>query len=204
MVAAEAGLEVAEYSPSEVKSAVTGIGDADKEQVRMALARRARLRDVPSQPDAADAAAGAVTPGRRGARAGRRPGDRPSRAATISFVEGEVVEKTANRVVLNVGGVGYDLQVPTSVVGALPPIGRATRVHTRMVVRDDSMTLYGFMMPDERGLFDLLTGVTGVGPKVALSFLSALSPTRSAGRSSRGTPTRSPWSPAWARRSRNA
>ena len=94
----------------------------------------------------------------------------------ISFVEGEVVEKTANRVVLNVAGVGYDLQVPTSVVGALPPIGRATRVHTRMVVRDDSMTLYGFSTPDERGLFDLLTGVTGVGPKVALSFLSALTP----------------------------
>ncbi|MGZ8620694.1 MAG: Holliday junction branch migration protein RuvA [Actinomycetota bacterium] len=94
----------------------------------------------------------------------------------ISFVEGEVVEKAANRVVLNVAGVGYDLQVPTSVVGALPPIGRATRVHTRMVVRDDSMTLYGFTTTDERGLFDLLTGVTGVGPKVALSFLSALSP----------------------------
>jgi Holliday junction DNA helicase RuvA len=94
----------------------------------------------------------------------------------ISFVEGEVVEKAANRVVLNVGGVGYDLQVPTSVVGALPPIGSATRVHTRMVVRDDSMTLYGFTTTDERGLFDLLTGVTGVGPKVALSFLSALTP----------------------------
>ena len=94
----------------------------------------------------------------------------------ISFVEGEVVEKSATRVVLNVGGVGYDLQVPTSVVGALPPIGRATRVHTRMIVRDDSMTLYGFTTPDERGLFDLLTGVTGVGPKVALSFLSALTP----------------------------
>jgi holliday junction DNA helicase RuvA len=94
----------------------------------------------------------------------------------ISFVEGEVVEKAANRVVLNVGGVGYDLQVPTSVVGALPPIGRPTRVHTRMVVRDDSMTLYGFTTTDERGLFDLLTGVTGVGPKVALSFLSALTP----------------------------
>ena len=47
----------------------------------------------------------------------------------ISFVEGEVVEKTANRVVLNVGGVGYDLQVPTSVVGALPPTGRGLVLH---------------------------------------------------------------------------
>jgi Holliday junction DNA helicase RuvA len=49
-------------------------------------------------------------------------------------------------------------------------------VHTRLVVRDDQMILYGFSSADERQLFDLLTGVTGVGPKVALSFLSALHP----------------------------
>jgi len=94
----------------------------------------------------------------------------------ISFLEGEVVEKGANRIVLAVGGVGYDLLVPTSVVSKLPPIGKTTRVHTRMVVRDDAMVLYGFSATDERELFDLLTGVSGVGPKVALSFLSALAP----------------------------
>ena len=94
----------------------------------------------------------------------------------ISFLEGEVVEKSANRIVLAVGGVGYDLLVPTSVVSRLPALGRTVRVHTRMVVRDDSTILYGFITTDERQLFDLLTGVTGVGPKVALSFLSALSP----------------------------
>ena len=94
----------------------------------------------------------------------------------ISFLEGEVVEKGANRIVLAVGGVGYDLLVPTSVVSKLPPTGKTTRVHTRMVVRDDAMVLYGFSATDERELFDLLTGVSGVGPKVALSFLSALTP----------------------------
>jgi Holliday junction DNA helicase RuvA len=94
----------------------------------------------------------------------------------ISFVEGEVVERSADRIVVNVGGVGYDLQVPTSVVGKLPSAGKVVRVHTRMVVRDDAMLLYGFSSPEERVLFDLLTGVSGVGPKVALSFLSALSP----------------------------
>ena len=57
----------------------------------------------------------------------------------ISFLEGEVVEKGANRVVLAVGGVGYDVLVPTSVVSKLPPIGKTARVHTRMVVRDDAM-----------------------------------------------------------------
>ena len=93
----------------------------------------------------------------------------------ISFLEGEVVQKAATSVVLAVGGVGYDVSVPTSVVSRLPAVGRSARVHTRMVVRDDSMTLYGFSTTDDRELFDLLTGVTGVGPKVGLSFLSAMS-----------------------------
>jgi len=92
----------------------------------------------------------------------------------ISFLEGEVVEKGAGRVVLAVGGTGYDVLVPASVLGKLPPIGRTTRVHTRLAIRDDQMLLYGFSSREERSLFDLLNGVTGVGPKVALSFLSAL------------------------------
>jgi Holliday junction DNA helicase RuvA len=94
----------------------------------------------------------------------------------ISFLEGEVVEKGANRIVLAVGGVGYDLQVPTSLVSKLPATGKIARVYTRMVVRDDAMVLYGFSATGERELFDLLTGVSGVGPKVALSFLSAMAP----------------------------
>ena len=94
----------------------------------------------------------------------------------ISFVDGEVVEKGATRVVIGVGGVGYDILVPTSVVAKLPAVGKTTRLHTRMVVREDSMTLYGFSGVDQRDLFDLLTGVTGVGPKVALAFLSVLRP----------------------------
>jgi Holliday junction DNA helicase RuvA len=94
----------------------------------------------------------------------------------ISFLEGQVVDRAADRVVLAVGGVGYDVLVPTSVASRLPANGRTTRLHTRMVVRDDAMMLYGFSTTEERELFDLLTGVTGVGPKVGLAFLSALSP----------------------------
>jgi holliday junction DNA helicase RuvA len=94
----------------------------------------------------------------------------------ISFLEGEVVEKGANRVVIGVGGVGYDVLVPTSVVAKLPAVGKPTRVLTRLVVREDSMTLYGFSAAEQRDLFDLLTGVTGVGPKVALAFLSVMRP----------------------------
>jgi holliday junction DNA helicase RuvA len=93
----------------------------------------------------------------------------------ISFLEGEVAERSGGRVVIAVGGVGYEVQVPASTLAALPPVGRSARIHTRMVVRDDAMTLFGFGSPDERELFDLLVTVNGIGPRVALSFLSVLS-----------------------------
>lgn len=93
----------------------------------------------------------------------------------ISFLEGVIAEKHGGRIVISVGGVGYDVQVPASTAGKLPPVGKNARVHTRMVVRDDAMILYGFASIAERELFDLLVTVTGVGPKVALSFLSVLS-----------------------------
>jgi Holliday junction DNA helicase RuvA len=94
----------------------------------------------------------------------------------IAFLEGEVAGKGAGRAVLSVGGVGYEVQVPSSTLAKLPPVGSRARLHTRMVVRDDAMTLFGFATADERELFDLLVTVTGVGPKVALSFLSVLAP----------------------------
>jgi len=94
----------------------------------------------------------------------------------ISFLEGEMAEKAGGRVVVLVGGVGYDVLVPAPTAGKLPPVGGKARLFTRMQVRDDSVVLYGFATQDERGLFDLLVTVTGVGPKVALSFLSVLAP----------------------------
>ncbi len=94
----------------------------------------------------------------------------------IAFLEGRVADKSGGHVTIDVGGVGYDVQVPSSTLAKLPAIGKTARVHTRMVVRDDAMTLFGFATADERELFDQLVTVTGVGPKVALSFLSVLSP----------------------------
>ena len=94
----------------------------------------------------------------------------------IGFLEGEVAERAGNRVVLAVGGVGYDLLVPTSAAAKLPPVGKTARLHTRLFVRDDQMVLYGFSSSEERTCFDLLTSVSGVGPKVALAFLSSLAP----------------------------
>ena len=94
----------------------------------------------------------------------------------ISFLEGELAEKGAGRVVIAVHGVGYEVLVPASTIAKLPAVGTAARLNTRLQVRDDAMILYGFASADERELFDLLVTVTGVGPKVALSFLSVLSP----------------------------
>lgn len=92
----------------------------------------------------------------------------------IALLEGEIAEKLGNRVVLSVGGVGYEVSVPTSTAAKLPPVGKVARLHTRLAVRDDAMVLYGFGSPAERESFDLLTTVSGVGPKVALAFLSTL------------------------------
>lgn len=94
----------------------------------------------------------------------------------ISFLEGELAEKGADRIVVSVRGVGYDVLAPASTIGKLPAVGKDVKVFTRLHVRDDAMVLYGFSSVDERSLFDLLVTVTGVGPKVALAFLSALSP----------------------------
>lgn len=94
----------------------------------------------------------------------------------ISFLDGELAERSGERVVVSVGGVGYEIQVPASTAADLPSVGRPVRLFTRMVVRDDAITLFGFASPSQRELFDLLVTVTGVGPRLALSFLSLLSP----------------------------
>ena len=94
----------------------------------------------------------------------------------ISYLEGELVEKAGDRVTVSVGGTGYEVLVPATTVAALPPVGKAARVFTRLQVRDDTLVLYGFSSPDARSIFDLLVTVNGVGPKVALAFLSVLTP----------------------------
>jgi Holliday junction DNA helicase RuvA len=94
----------------------------------------------------------------------------------IAFLEGTVVEKAGDRVVISVGGTGYEILVPALTMAKLPATGRKAKVFTRLQVRDDAMVLYGFASVDERSLFDLLITVSGVGPKVALAILSVLSP----------------------------
>jgi len=91
----------------------------------------------------------------------------------ISRLRGTVAARTATGVVVDVGGVGY-LVAATPRVAAR--VGEETTVETYLHVRDDALQLYGFASADERELFELLLGVSGVGPKVALAIVSGSTP----------------------------
>jgi len=93
----------------------------------------------------------------------------------ITFLRGELVEKQPTRAVLDVGGVGYEVLIPLSSFDRLPKAGEACRILTVDHVREDSHQLFGFMTETEREMFGLLMGITGIGPKLALSALSGLS-----------------------------
>lgn len=92
----------------------------------------------------------------------------------ITFVEGELVERMPTRAIVSCNGVGYELAIPLSTFDRLPAEGTRCRVLTRLVVREDAHLLFGFASESERALFDLLLGVSRVGPKVALAVLSGL------------------------------
>jgi len=94
----------------------------------------------------------------------------------IAQLSGRVVQIEADRCVIDVGGVGYLVHASTRTLAALPGAPAIAVVLTEMQVREDAITLYGFCDPAEREWFRLLTTVQGVGAKVALNILSALSP----------------------------
>jgi holliday junction DNA helicase RuvA len=94
----------------------------------------------------------------------------------IGSVRGCVIERTmSGEVLVEVGGVGYRVQVPLGAVPGLEPGGQ-TFLFTHLHVRDDAMVLFGFPTRDERDTFEALIGATGVGPKLALAILSVHSP----------------------------
>ena len=92
----------------------------------------------------------------------------------ITFLEGKLVEKQPTRVVINVGGVGYELLIPLSTFDRLPAADQPFRILTYYHVREDAHLLFGFMTEPERRMFLLLMTVSGIGPKLALSTLSGL------------------------------
>jgi Holliday junction DNA helicase RuvA len=94
--------------------------------------------------------------------------------AMIARLTGLLAESAADHAVIDVGGVGYLVQASTRTLSALSPIGGQVMVFTEMQVREDAMTLFAFGSAGERDWFRLLTGVQGVGGKVALAILSTL------------------------------
>jgi len=93
----------------------------------------------------------------------------------IGFIRGLVFEKQAPHVVLDVNGIGYNVETPMSSFFNLPAVGEQVQLRTHLVVREDAHILYGFLSEQERALFRSLIKVNGVGPKVALGILSGMS-----------------------------
>ena len=91
----------------------------------------------------------------------------------IYCLTGKIVKKSLNAVVLSCGGVGYYTQCPASVAGALPGVGQETTLYTVMSVTENDVSLYGFATEEQQACFEMLTAVSGVGPKVGLAIISA-------------------------------
>jgi len=93
----------------------------------------------------------------------------------ITFLEGELVEKQPAWAVLNIGGVGYEVLIPLSSYDRLPGKGEQVRLLVHEHIREDAHELFGFWSENERSMFRRLIGISGIGPKLALSALSTLS-----------------------------
>ena len=96
----------------------------------------------------------------------------------IYCLTGKIVKKSMNAVVLSCGGIGYYAQCPASVAGALPGVGKEATIYTVMSITENDVSLYGFATEQQQACFEMLTAVSGVGPKVGLAILSVMEPDR--------------------------
>jgi len=92
----------------------------------------------------------------------------------IAHLQGILAVKTMQQVVVDVHGVGYQVSIPLSTYYSLPNLQEPVRLLTTLHVREDAMRLYGFATEDERALFELLVGVSSIGPRLALNMLSSI------------------------------
>jgi Holliday junction DNA helicase RuvA len=92
----------------------------------------------------------------------------------IAALRGTLLEKHPNRIIVNVGGVGYDVQVPLSTFYAIGDAGGEVSLRVRTHVREDAIALYGFLTVLELDMFDRLIAISGIGPKLALAVLSGI------------------------------
>lgn len=94
----------------------------------------------------------------------------------ISYIRGTLAEKNEDSAVVEAHGVGYQIFVPVPVLSELPPLGESVKIYTYFSVREDGMSLFGFLSQQDLAMFKQLIGVNGIGPKSALGILSALRP----------------------------
>ncbi len=97
------------------------------------------------------------------------------RGDMIGFIRGKTAEITDENLVLEAGGIGYNIKITPNIASDLPGIGEDVKVYTYLSVREDAMNLYGFLTKEDLELFKLLIGVNGIGPKVAQGVLSGIS-----------------------------
>jgi Holliday junction DNA helicase RuvA len=94
----------------------------------------------------------------------------------IASVQGRIQHVDEVSVVLETGGVGIRIEVPATVLDVIPELGKTLLLYTQLIVREDSMNLYGFMSRERRELFNTLIKISGVGPQLGLAVLSHISP----------------------------
>jgi len=90
----------------------------------------------------------------------------------IAHLDGKIEHLDRNRVIIEVGGIGYLVKVSAAVLARLPKVGDRVKLYTYQVVREDDISLYGFLNREEKALFALLISISGIGPKLALALLS--------------------------------
>ncbi|MFA4857702.1 MAG: Holliday junction branch migration protein RuvA [Candidatus Margulisiibacteriota bacterium] len=93
----------------------------------------------------------------------------------ISHLAGKLEHKDHDHVVVDVGNIGYQVTIPASIIPRLPEVGQEIKLFTFQVVREDDISLYGFLAKEERNLFKILLKVNGVGPKTAVAIIGAFS-----------------------------
>lgn len=94
----------------------------------------------------------------------------------IASLRGKLISKKPDNIIIDVGGVGYNVQVPLTLLSSLPEENENIFLHIHTHMREDAIQLYGFNSEDEKRIFTTLLGITGIGPKIALSVLSTIPP----------------------------
>ena len=93
-----------------------------------------------------------------------------------AYIRGEIVSKTSENIIVEIGGIGYEIQIHPGMVNALPAVGETGKIPVELYVREDQMSLFGFPGEKEKNLFRLVQSVSGIGPKLALTITGTISP----------------------------